>query len=199
MLMSGDVTRKRPTPMDQDHIVSTDLASKRSHYGSNSDSVHDYPVNGGSSKVSPLDNGLTPVEQMIAMIGALLAEGERGAESLEILISQIHPDLLADIVVTNMKHLPKNPPSITRLGSHPVTQSSPVPPATQNHVLTSSANSTPLPATASSISLQADSKRDVRRVSLPIFPIFFFFVLFRADNVFMNGSIWGMFYLCQTD
>ncbi|KAL0322932.1 UNVERIFIED_CONTAM: hypothetical protein Sangu_1912500, partial [Sesamum angustifolium] len=48
------------------------------------------------------------------MIGALIAEGERGLESLEILISNIHPDLLADIVITNMKHLPNNPPPLTR-------------------------------------------------------------------------------------
>ncbi|KAL4558964.1 hypothetical protein LXL04_031090 [Taraxacum kok-saghyz] len=85
--------RKRSTPMDQERI---ELSSKRSRNGE-----------------VVTDNGVSPVEQMIAMIGALLAEGERGAESLEILISQIHPDLLADIVVTNMKHLPP-PPSTTR-------------------------------------------------------------------------------------
>ncbi|KAL0923242.1 hypothetical protein M5K25_007290 [Dendrobium thyrsiflorum] len=56
----------------------------------------------------PLKDDLSPVEKMIAMIGALLAEGERGSESLEILISNIHADLLADIVLETMKHLPKN-------------------------------------------------------------------------------------------
>lgn len=163
MLMSGDLPRKRSTPMDQEHIVASDIASKKSRYGSNYDAGHDHSVNGGSTKVPPRDNALTPVEQMIAMIGALLAEGERGAESLEILISQIHPDVLADIVVTNMKHLPKNPPPITRLGSLPVTRSSEFAPTAQDPVLTTNATSTLFPATATSTSLQADAKRDSRR------------------------------------
>ncbi|CAH1443372.1 unnamed protein product [Lactuca virosa] len=146
MLMSGgDMARKRSTPMDQEH---TDSSSKRSRYASNGSD--DHSVNGVSAKMPPLDNGLSPVEQMIAMIGALLAEGERGAESLEILISQIHPDLLADIVVTNMKHLPKSPPPLTRLSSQPVPRPS--------------ATSTPLsPTPTSNTLLQADPKRDSRR------------------------------------
>lgn len=125
MVMSGDMARKRSTPMEQEHI---DPSSKRSRHDS---------ANGVSTKIPPLDNALSPVEQMIAMIGALLAEGERGAESLEILISQIHPDLLADIVVTNMKHLPKSPPPLTRLTTRPSgnsVNSSQVASTTQNHV-----------------------------------------------------------------
>ncbi|CAI9266399.1 unnamed protein product [Lactuca saligna] len=146
MLMSGgDMARKRSSPMDQEH---TDSSSKRSRYASNGSD--DHSVNGVSTKMPPLDNGLSPVEQMIAMIGALLAEGERGAESLEILISQIHPDLLADIVVTNMKHLPKSPPPLTRLSNQPVPRPS--------------ATTTPLsPTPTSNTLLQADPKRDSRR------------------------------------
>ena len=41
-----------------------------------------------------LDSELTVVQQMVALVGALVAEGERWAESLEILISKIQPDLL---------------------------------------------------------------------------------------------------------
>nr|XP_043635426.1 symplekin isoform X1 [Erigeron canadensis] len=163
MIMSGDLPRKRSASTDQDHMVLSDLASKRSRYASNNDSAHDHPINGGSTKMPPPDNGLTPVEQMIAMIGALLAEGERGAESLEILVSQIHPDLLADIVVTNMKHLPKSPPLISKLGSLPGSRSSQLAPTTQNAVLSANAVGTPLPTTATSTSLQADTKRDSRR------------------------------------
>ncbi|KAH9300845.1 hypothetical protein KI387_012428, partial [Taxus chinensis] len=70
------------------------------------------PLNGISSVGLPLDGEMNPVQQMITMIGALLAEGERGAESLEILISKIHPDLLADIVIANMQYLPASPPPI---------------------------------------------------------------------------------------
>jgi symplekin len=70
-------------------------------------------------KVPSLDANLTPVEQMIAMMSALMAEGERGAESLAILISKIHPDLLADIVIANMKYLPKSsPPLVLRNGTY---------------------------------------------------------------------------------
>ncbi|KAI5426744.1 hypothetical protein KIW84_032243 [Lathyrus oleraceus] len=39
---------------------------------------------------------------------------ERGAKSLETLISHIHPDMLADVVIANMKHLPKTPPTLAR-------------------------------------------------------------------------------------
>ncbi|XP_057851293.1 uncharacterized protein LOC131061569 [Cryptomeria japonica] len=69
--------------------------------------------NGPSNGVSSLDGQMNPVQQMITMIGALLAEGERGAESLEILISKIHPDLLADIVIANMQYLPASPPPVS--------------------------------------------------------------------------------------
>ncbi|XP_071714228.1 uncharacterized protein [Rutidosis leptorrhynchoides] len=155
-LMSGDLHRKRSTPMDQEHILSNDVAIKRGRFGSNNDLTHDHTVNGGPTNVPSRDKALTPVEQMIAMIGALLAEGERGAESLEILISQIHPDVLADIVVTNMKHLPKNPPPLTK----PVTQSSQFAPTQQ---VTTNATSTPFSTTSTSVSLQADAKRDARR------------------------------------
>ncbi|KAI3760736.1 hypothetical protein L1987_51135 [Smallanthus sonchifolius] len=158
---------KRSTPMDQDQIVSNDPASKRSRYGTNSntstvsqsDTRHDYSVNGGPNKAPSLDNGLTPVEQIISMIAALLAEGERGAESLEILISQIHPDLLADIVVTNMKHLPKNPP-LTKTSSQQ--SGSQVAPAIQNPLVTNAVSSS-LSTTVPSVSLQTDPKRDSRR------------------------------------
>ncbi|XP_076894435.1 uncharacterized protein LOC143546715 isoform X1 [Bidens hawaiensis] len=163
---------KRSTPMDQEHTVSSDSASKRSRYGSGfntnantaiqSDSRHDYSVNRGPPTKGPSqDNGLTPVEQIISAIGALLAEGERGAQSLEILISQIHPELLAEIVVTNMKHLPKNPPSLTKISTRQsgLSNTSQVSPTVQNSVLTN-AVSTSLSAT---INLQTDPKRDSRR------------------------------------
>lgn len=174
-----------------------EAASKRSRYGPNTHSalsvpINDsgkdlVPVNGVSSTVPLLDSDLTPVEQMIAMIGALLAEGERGAESLEILISNVHPDLLADIVITNMRHLPKTPPPLTRLGSSPVAQqisslcSSAQVAALSTHINTmqspvlSTQLQVPLSsATAVSSSLSdtstvnipaADSKRDPRRVT----------------------------------
>ncbi|KAL8232656.1 hypothetical protein R6Q57_002434 [Mikania cordata] len=165
---------KRSIPMDQEHKVSNDSSSKMSRYRTNSnttsvirsDQVHDHSVNGAFTKVPVLDNGLTPVEQMIAMIGALLAEGERGAESLEILISQIHPDLLADIVVTNMKNLPKKPPQLTKLVARQSclsNTSTQIAATTQNPMMSSHAISTPPPTAVTSISLPTDTKRDSRR------------------------------------
>lgn len=128
-----DLLKKRSMPQDnEERNNGLDVASKRVRYGPNNhlamsaqmneswqDSVS---VNGVSPSVPLLDSDLNPVEQMIAMIAALLAEGERGAESLELLISNIHPDLLADIVISNMKHLHKTPPPLTRLGNLPVTR-----------------------------------------------------------------------------
>ncbi|XP_022849590.1 uncharacterized protein LOC111371695 isoform X1 [Olea europaea var. sylvestris] len=116
----GDMMRKRSAPMENEDSNNTnDVTYKRLRYGGPqgvtdsrldvNDAGQDH-VDGISLKAPLLDQDLTPVEQMIAMIGALIAEGERGFESLEILISNIHPDLLAEIVITNMKHFPRNLP-----------------------------------------------------------------------------------------
>lgn len=54
------------------------------------------------------DNG--PVHQLVAMFGALVAQGEKAV--LEILISSISADLLAEVVMANMRNLPPSrPPS----------------------------------------------------------------------------------------
>ncbi|XWS24027.1 hypothetical protein CRYUN_Cryun28dG0066000 [Craigia yunnanensis] len=190
----GDVSNKRSMPHDNEELTNSfEMVSKRIRYGPNSHSISPTQINdsgqdfvsvNGLSPNFPLSDGnLTPVEQMIAMIGALLAEGERGAESLEILISKIHPDLLADIVITNMRHSPKSPPPLTRLGTLPITQQAGyvngpaqvVPPPAPTTSLNSPFSAAQLPFTAaattsSSISdtstvnnFAADSKRDPRR------------------------------------
>ncbi|XP_017981184.1 PREDICTED: uncharacterized protein LOC18591877 isoform X1 [Theobroma cacao] len=190
----GDVSKKRSMPQDNEEPSnSLEMVSKRTRYGLNSHSMSPIQINdSGQDSASvnglppnvPLSDGhWTPVEQMIAMIGALLAEGERGAESLEILISKIHPDLLADIVITNMKHLPKDPPPLTRVGTLPINQqagyvNSPAqvlpPPAPTNSLhpplstsqlpFTSAATTSSLLSDTSVVSnFAADSKRDPRR------------------------------------
>ncbi|KAM7266183.1 hypothetical protein ACFE04_004080 [Oxalis oulophora] len=115
--VSNDLLKKRVMSQDFDNSL-LEVPSKRARYISDLESVS---FDGVPPKTPLLDGDLTPAEQMVSMIGALLAEGERGAESLEILISNIHPDLLADIVITNMKHLPKTLTPSTRLGN-PMTQ-----------------------------------------------------------------------------
>lgn len=189
----GDPSRKRSIVEESEESNNGhEIPSKRIRYGSNAhsilpaeinDSPHDsFSVNGSSSSI--LDGDLTPVEQMIAMIGALLAEGERGAESLEILISNIHPDLLADIVITNMRHLPKDPPAVTGPGTSPRPVSSvntgqfmasSAPTSTMQAPVLSAQLQAPIPsATAVSCTLSdmpainypaTDSKRDPRRVA----------------------------------
>ncbi|XP_050213474.1 uncharacterized protein LOC126664901 [Mercurialis annua] len=191
-LVSSDQLRKRSVPLDHEELSNGhEVSAKRIRYGPAMSSImpvqvidpeEDSVSVNGSSNGPLLDGDLTPAEQMIAMIGALLAEGERGAESLEILISNIHPDLLADIVITNMKHLPKNLPPLTRLGSVPVTHQtaslstpakfvlpsasttsvSPVT-ATQVPFAAASANSLSLSDSPTVNHLPADSKRDPRR------------------------------------
>jgi symplekin len=62
-----------------------------------------------SSKGGDVDNG--PVQQLVAMFGALVAQGEKAVASLEILISSISADLLAEVVMANMCYLPPNCPN----------------------------------------------------------------------------------------
>ncbi|XP_039055422.1 uncharacterized protein LOC120198113 isoform X2 [Hibiscus syriacus] len=191
----GDVSKKRSMSQDNEELTNSfEMASKRIRSGPNShstltpptqinDSGQDFSsVNGASPNIPLSDDNLTPVEQMIAMIGALLAEGERGAESLEILISKIHPDLLAEIVITNMRHLPKSPPPLSKVGTLPTTQQAisvnsrvqvvppPVPTNLHPPVSTPQLPVTSAATTGSSISdtstvnnFAADSKRDPRR------------------------------------
>ncbi|CAJ1973959.1 unnamed protein product [Sphenostylis stenocarpa] len=200
--VSGELSRKRPVPLDNEQLTNGhETISKRIRSGPDShstlpaqinDSAQDLnSFNGVSPNAPVLDSELTAVEQMIAVIGALLAEGERGAESLEILISKIHPDLLADIVITNMKHLPKLPPPLARIGNLPVArQLSPqvsqsqviaasIPinsvqslsgtaqaslPSTTATVTATAIATTSLPSDTSNFTNQpADSKRDPRR------------------------------------
>lgn len=191
--IAGDVTKKRFVPMDNDDQNNCqDISSKRIRYGPRdttaaanvvlNDAGQD-PVSGISPKLSVIDENLSPVEQMIAMISALIAEGERGLDSLEILISNIHPDLLSDIVIMNMKHLPKIPPPLSRFSdlSHSFndTSSDPSQISPPNGFTTSSPTLGPseVPASLSntislpfsdmstSTNLSTDSKRDPRRVS----------------------------------
>ncbi|KAK9097056.1 hypothetical protein Sjap_022553 [Stephania japonica] len=154
---SGDLNKKRSMLWEADDPTSTgEMPLKRPYYGHVGNTVlptkmpgdsvqDDIPTNGVTSNDSLLEIDLTPVEQMIAMIGALLAEGERGAESLEILISKIQPDLMADIVIANMKHLPKSPPPLaSRIGKITINTQMP----------SSSALPQPMVPTAPTVSVQ---------------------------------------------
>eukprot|EP00257_Ricinus_communis_P020865 XP_015580215.1 uncharacterized protein LOC8265046 isoform X1 [Ricinus communis] len=58
------------------------------------------------STVNRGDDDTGPVQQLVAMFGALVAQGEKAVGSLEILISSISADLLAEVVMANMRYLP---------------------------------------------------------------------------------------------
>lgn len=62
------------------------------------------PSTGSTSNKGNSDSG--PVQQLVAMFGALVAQGEKAVSSLEILISSISADLLAEVVMANMCNLP---------------------------------------------------------------------------------------------
>ncbi|KAL6896689.1 hypothetical protein ACP4OV_007261 [Aristida adscensionis] len=52
------------------------------------------------------------VYQLIGMFAALAAQGERAAGSLQILSSSIASDLLAEVVMVNMQHMPVSRPEV---------------------------------------------------------------------------------------
>ncbi|KXG31070.1 uncharacterized protein LOC8073942 isoform X2 [Sorghum bicolor] len=115
----GDINRKKPAARSSDILTTSDGLAKRARFDMSATS--NLPVLGSSdysdmqaddgssvghlSDPAILNNDVSPVEKMIEMIGALLAEGERGAESLGILVSTVEADVMADIVIETMKHL----------------------------------------------------------------------------------------------
>lgn len=117
----GDVNRKKPVARSSDFIAMSDGIAKRTRFDTSaasnlpvlgspdySDVQADNDANMGHlSDPTILNSDVSPVEKMIEMIGALLAEGERGAESLGILVSTVEADVMADIVIETMKHLPE--------------------------------------------------------------------------------------------
>ncbi|CAN4092268.1 unnamed protein product [Withania somnifera] len=178
--ISADPAKKRSTPLDNDDPSNNyDLTTKRVHYGPNNHN-HTAPLVERNDSGKEYVNGVDPVvTKMICMIGALLAEGERGADSLEILISQIPPDLLADVVITNMNNLPKIPPpfggfSSARANDYDNISQTTAPkdsslgqqawfPGSQTSISLSTPTSSSLPEMPTSANFPLDSKRDLRR------------------------------------
>ena len=91
--------RVRPTPSASEELTrESDKNNMMSH--------DDISSIGPTTSRGDGDNG--PVQQLVAMFGALVAQGEKAVGSLEILISSISADLLAEVVMANMRHLPPN-------------------------------------------------------------------------------------------
>jgi len=117
----GDINRKKPAARSSDILTTSDGIAKRARFDMSATSnlpvlgssdycdmqADDGSSVGHSSDPAILNNDVSPAEKMIEMIGALLAEGERGSESLGILVSTVEADVMADIVIETMKHLPE--------------------------------------------------------------------------------------------
>lgn len=87
--------------------IAADESSKESSMDLSS--VQNASPSGLKSSSGDRDTG--PVQQLVAMFGALLvAQGERAVGSLGILISSISADLLAEVVMANMRHIPPKRP-----------------------------------------------------------------------------------------
>ncbi|KAF7845362.1 symplekin isoform X1 [Senna tora] len=80
------------------------IEPKKELDGSATVSLDNNPSTAPISSKGDVDNG--PVQQLVAMFGALVAQGEKAVASLEILISSISSDLLAEVVMANMCNLP---------------------------------------------------------------------------------------------
>ena len=110
--------RKRPLPQENGNQQSTDfdeVSGKRTRHDAipNTAQIEAAPaVPNGSGNVMTNtavygDHSIAP---LISAIATLLAQGERGANSVQILIDTLTPDMLAEIVIANMVHLPSTPP-----------------------------------------------------------------------------------------
>ncbi|XP_043816322.1 uncharacterized protein LOC110622332 isoform X2 [Manihot esculenta] len=158
---ANDVSGKRARPMPS---VSEEPNKElnRNVSGSQDDVPSDGPTVNGED-----DTG--PVQQLVAMFGALVAQGEKAVGSLEILISSISADLLAEVVMANMRYLPTSHPqaeeddeslvNMTIIGSN--TQAK-YPSSFLNNVLSLS---TSFPPIASQLNAQHSASNDIERMS----------------------------------
>ncbi|KAL6987816.1 hypothetical protein U1Q18_013561 [Sarracenia purpurea var. burkii] len=116
-VLPSNIGRKRSGLQDDSDLVDDNLSGKRVRStpivseGSDQDLDKEQvgvPSTGLTTSRGDGDNG--PVQQLVAMFGALVAQGEKAIGSLEILISSISADLLAEVVMANMRHLPSSLP-----------------------------------------------------------------------------------------
>ncbi|KAF6153639.1 hypothetical protein GIB67_027506 [Kingdonia uniflora] len=104
--------RKRSLVQDSSMVQDDDVSAKRARTTPTVSEASDGDARSSliSSTSSSGDEDTGPVQQLVAMFGALVAQGEKAAASLEILISSISSDLLAEVVMANIRYLPPTPP-----------------------------------------------------------------------------------------
>ncbi|KAK9159079.1 hypothetical protein Scep_005653 [Stephania cephalantha] len=115
-----DAGKKRSVIQEVDDLAQNGGVSGKRYRSTptlSSDSNGDRPNldQGGVSTIgstsSSVDGDGGHVQQLVAMFGALVAQGEKAVGSLEIIISSISADLLAEVVMANMRHLPSTCPN----------------------------------------------------------------------------------------
>ncbi|XP_074592779.1 uncharacterized protein LOC141848631 isoform X2 [Curcuma longa] len=110
-LLHDDVTSSKRIRLSSD--MEQDLPEESSKFSA--DQVEDkLPL---VDSVPYKDKSPGPVQQLVAMFGALVSQGEKAAGSLDILTASISSDLLAEVVISNMQHLPPICPNIDKEGS----------------------------------------------------------------------------------
>ncbi|XP_031475162.1 uncharacterized protein LOC116247253 isoform X1 [Nymphaea colorata] len=118
-----DHGKKRSVTQDTDFTATSDSLGKRIRQAppmsqgqptvsveTNLRAPEDFVPNG--IKDTSTDEVCGPVQQLVAMFGALVAQGDKATGSLEILIGSISSDLLAEVVIANMRHLPPCRPNV---------------------------------------------------------------------------------------
>ncbi|KAL8526005.1 hypothetical protein ACS0TY_015283 [Phlomoides rotata] len=108
----SNASRKRTGVPDSSELSMADISGKRARStpdksdgsGNEMNKGQDLAASSGKNPSSDTDSG--PVQQLVAMFGVLVAQGEKAAASLEILISSISADLLAEVVMANMRNFP---------------------------------------------------------------------------------------------
>ncbi|XP_027065650.2 uncharacterized protein [Coffea arabica] len=115
----NDASRKRTGMEESTDLLEDKMSVKRmksvpvTSDGSTNDLSSDQGrVPSGGSGACKMEEDSGPVQQLVGMFGALVAQGEKAIASLEILISSISADLLAEVVIANMRNFPSNRPQI---------------------------------------------------------------------------------------
>ena len=122
--MQLDLSRKRMIKEEPEDLIEDDVASgKRARILPpislddtqestlpSQDNVLDAPPSSIRTITGTEENG--PIQQLLSTFGALVSQGDKGMQLLDILVSSISSDLLAELVMANMQHIPLSCPKI---------------------------------------------------------------------------------------
>ncbi|CAM0907456.1 unnamed protein product [Alopecurus aequalis] len=119
---STDNSNKRSLADDMNNILEDDGHSSKKARQSHDAQEYSEETNKRNTEAPPVDSSSNQpvlartgnseaVYQLISMFAPLAAQGDRAAGSLQILSSSIAADLLAEVVMVNMQHLPVSHPA----------------------------------------------------------------------------------------